>query len=500
VLSLDRVGDVNGDGVTRTTTDAEVLAMLLDEPTTPRRRWLPVVAVVLVLLAGAGVVYGVLVRDTGPPHPDSWDPRVAPLAEVVAKERGLDFEYPVYVDFLDEEKFTEKVTADDEDLTDEDRKEIEQATGLLRALGLIEGDLDLFETSNELRGAGVVGYYSFEDERIRVRGTEMTPAVRSTLVHELTHVLQDQHFDLETKTAKVEDDSAASSGLDALIEGDARRIEQEWRDGLSEEERTEVEEDLEARSDGYDEEAAEIDIPEVLTTMMSSPYSLGEALLAVAVQEGGDRAVDALFERPPTTDEHALDPWTLVQDHAVAIDVDEPELAEGEESFDDGPFGAVMWLLVLAERIPVKEALTAADGWGGDAYVAFEREGTACVRIDYRGDTRQDVGQMKRALTSWVRRLPEAEASVRRKGTLLRFESCDPGPQAAGVATQSSQEAVTLALSRTYLSLNLGKAGLETPLARCAADRLIREFTLEELNDPTIDRERVQAVMAPCRE
>ena len=30
----------------------------------------------------------------------------------------------------------------------------------------------------------------------RVRGTELTPAVESTLVHELTHALQDQNFDL----------------------------------------------------------------------------------------------------------------------------------------------------------------------------------------------------------------------------------------------------------------------------------------------------------------
>jgi hypothetical protein len=180
--------------------------------------------------------------------------------------------------------------------------------------------------------------------------------------------------------------------------------------------------------------------------------------------------------------------------------VDEPALSEGEESFDDGPFGAVMWLLVLAERIPVKEALTAADGWGGDAYVAFDRDGTACVRVDYRGDTRQDVGQMKRALGTWVRRLPKAQASVRRKGTLLEFESCDPGPKAASVATESSQEAVALALSRTYLSLTLNKTGLELPLARCAADRLVRAFSVEELNDPSLDPERVQAVIAPCRE
>ena len=65
--------------------------------------------------------------------------------------------------------------------------------------------------------------------------------MQSTLVHELTHVLQDQHFDLEAKTKEVEDDSAASSASDALVEGDARRIESEWRNSLAQEAQAVVE-------------------------------------------------------------------------------------------------------------------------------------------------------------------------------------------------------------------------------------------------------------------
>ncbi len=490
------MNDVDGDGGNRTSS-SEFLAMVLDEPPRPRSRWLLVAAVMVALVGATAVVYVALLRDTGPAHPDAWDSRVEELAEIVADERGLDFEHPVYVDFLEESQFTKQVTTDEDDLTAEDRKEIEQWTGLFRAVGFIEGEVDLFDSVNQLNGAGIVGYYSYEDERIRIRGTELTPAVRSTLVHELTHALQDQHFDLEAMTEKVQDDRAAASALDALIEGDARRIETEWRTGLSEEDRAAVDASREEQSDDVDEDAA--GIPEVLTTMVAAPYALGEALLAVAVEQGGDRAVDALFERPPTTEEHQLDPWTLVQDRAVAIDVDTPELAEGEVSFDDGPFGAVSWLLVLAERIPVKQALTAADGWGGDSYVAFEREGATCVRMHYRGDTGRDVKQMKVALKKWVGRLPQAPASVRREGSLLSFESCDPGTTAAAVATESSQDALTLALSRTYLSATLAKGGADPTMARCAADRLVRALELEELNDPTLDRGRVQRIIAPCR-
>ena len=109
---------------------------------------------------------------------------------------------------------------------------------MFRALGLIEGDVDLFDKFNELQGKGTIGFYSYEDERIRIRGTELTPAVESTLVHELTHALQDQNFDLgkrfeELDKADDANSSAASDGFDALVEGDARRIEDKWRASLS---------------------------------------------------------------------------------------------------------------------------------------------------------------------------------------------------------------------------------------------------------------------------
>ena len=45
------------------------------------------------------------------------------------------------------------------------------------------------------------------------------------------------------------------------------------------------------------------------------------------------------------------------------------------------------WYLMLAERLPLRESLAAADGWGGDAYVGFERGGDSCARIAYTGRT-----------------------------------------------------------------------------------------------------------------
>jgi hypothetical protein len=463
----------------------------------------------LVLVAAAAAV-GVLVvgRDggpEGPPHPAKWDPRVQKYVDFVEKKRGLDFKHPVYVDFLPEEEFKKKVTGDADDLTEEDRKEIEQATGLFRALGLIEGDVDLFDKSNELHGKGIIGFYSYDDERLRIRGTEITPAVESTIVHELTHALQDQNFDLGKRfeeLAKADDanSSAAAEGFDALVEGDARRIEGKWRDSLSDADRRALDKDQGKGAKGF--EAGSKDIPEVLKTLVAAPYELGQALLAAAVQLGGDRAVDDLFRSPPRTEEQQLDPWTLVADHQGVLTVPKPELADGETALagdDGGTFGSLEWLLVLSERLPLEHALTAVDGWGGDSAVAYERDGTSCVKVNYRADTPKDLAQMQTALQAWVRKLP-ASASVTREGLTLLFTSCDPGKNAAKIATGKSMDALTLALSRTYLSITLAKAGTELPVARCAADRLVRVFTVAQLNNPKVDPKRVAQAIAPCRQ
>ena len=151
-------------------------------------RW-PYLALAMVLILGAvlvAVVYVLLPDEDDPDYPAAWDPRVQPYVDVVEDERGLEFKHPIHVDFLSVKDFRKKVTTDDADLTDKDREEIRQYAGLLRAAGLIEGGFDLLETMNRFQGAGVLGYYNGEDERIRIRGTKLTPAVESTLVHELT--------------------------------------------------------------------------------------------------------------------------------------------------------------------------------------------------------------------------------------------------------------------------------------------------------------------------
>ncbi|MEM9036591.1 MAG: hypothetical protein AAGD18_18495 [Actinomycetota bacterium] len=414
--------------------------------------------------------------------PDEWDAAVLPFVEFVEEERELEFLHPVEVRFLTDEEFEADVTADEAELTDEDRAEIDETTELFRAFGLIEGELDLFAATNDLTGEGTLGFYRFDDQSITMRGTELTPFVQLTLVHELTHALQDQHFEIGDRFLSIDvDDSVSGAVLTAVVEGDAQRVEFAYRETLPGDELDDLVAEEDANLADFEEGIEEV--PTILQTFFATPYVYGEAMLAVVDAIDGTEGIDELLRNPPPSEEALLDPWILAGDEDP-IEVETPALADDEEEIDAGEVGSPSWLLLLAERVDVDVALEAADGWGGDAYVAFRRDGVVCVRVDWQGDTEADVAQMRGALDAWVAAGPDGAASVEDRDGGLRFESCDPGEGAEGITRDASEAALVASITRTYAGLGFFEGGATVEEARCVGDGILDIFDLDDLQDP----------------
>ena len=128
-------------------------------------------------------------------------------------------------------------------ITDADRAEIERQAGTFRALGFISGKVDLLKVETQAEESSVLAFYDFSKREIVIRGTKINVSLRATLSHELTHVLQDQHFDLtaiERRASKADEQTGGSAqGMLALIEGDADNVMRQYLKGLSPAERTE---------------------------------------------------------------------------------------------------------------------------------------------------------------------------------------------------------------------------------------------------------------------
>ena len=474
---------------------AEIAALRTRATPLRRRRWFILLLAAVVVLGSALSVVLVQTRSHSADHPSAWDPRVEPFVSIVERQRGLTFEHPIYVDFLSSQDFRDEIASHSAKGNSADTREILRTAGLLRPLGLVSGDPDLINDVDQLRGSGLIGLYSYADQRISLRGTELTPAIQSVLVRELTRALDDQSFDLGGRLADLSSDPTRRTALLTLAEGDAARVERAWRHTLTPEELESLQED-EARL-GADSEGTAL-VPMALTMMAGVPVEFGAALLDVVAEGGGQRGIDSLFLTPPTTQEHLLDPWTLVQDHQGYLAVEEPRLEVGDNRLDGGTFGAISWLVVLAEQLPINQALAAAEGWGGDAYVAFEREGRECVRVDFAGDNPRDLAQMKVALREWVEATPAGSARVRRAGGRLELESCALESAFNANATGGSRGAVSLAVARSHLSVELVRTDLDIPVARCGAARLARVVPAEELQVLDLGARRVRRDLRAC--
>ena len=160
------------------------------------RRWWRAALVGLLLVGGGVAATIVFTGESGPSAPAEWDPRVLGLVAFVEDERGLTFEHPVAVQFLDGADYEADVRAEFDGVADDDTETLEVGAGMFRALGLAEGDLDLLEATEEVSANGELGRYLLESDRIVIRGADLDVRTSATVVHELTHALQDQVFEI----------------------------------------------------------------------------------------------------------------------------------------------------------------------------------------------------------------------------------------------------------------------------------------------------------------
>jgi hypothetical protein len=494
-----RVGGARRVGALVSTVVAALLALLL-------------VAIALAPAAAAAAAAKQPSPSTTAPVPKKWDPRLKPIADEVAKLRKLDFEHPVAAQFLDDAEFEKKVSIDRGKLSKQDKEDVERSTAQLRAVGLIGPDVDLVDAVSSSQTAGVLAFYDPKTKRITVKGTNVDDvATRVTVAHELTHALQDQHFDLQ----KLDKQAAADHGSTALqtvVEGDAVRIQNAYEQTLSSAEQQKYESENAAVSQQAQDQIKAKGVPDTITVIFQAPYALGESMLDAVLAKDKEAGIDALFRDPPTADSSFVTPSTLL-DHRTFQKVKTPALQAGEKQ-EGKPdvFGALSLYQVLASRLDNATALSAADAWDGDAMVTFERQGQTCLRATFAGKGTKGVGTITDALHQWAAQVPAGGATVEGGGDRVTLTACDTGNAAPAIPNPPLTSLVYLS-TRDGLFAELVKQGLSTTEASCSSDDLVRDPTFAPIlqataNDPnaqpdesaiTAVRSRLREIVTQCR-
>jgi hypothetical protein len=371
-----------------------------------------VVVLVVVGLVAASIGFGGRGRSSAPPSTAQAPIKrvVADIERFVVATRHHDFKHAVPVTFLDDRRFRARLLAD----AAKDKADIETSAKVLRAVGLLTKGDDLYASVLRFVGDAVVGFYDPKSGDLVLRGTAVTPYVRTTLAHELTHALDDQWFGLD-RPALAHSNSEASLAFTSLAEGNAVRVEDAYRATMSAADQSQAKAEEQQLAGSIDVSH----VPRVVQEEVIFPYVSGPPFVRALLASGGEARVDAAFARPPTTSEDILDPKEWLAGHE-ALQLPRPK-ADGTV-IDKGIYGRSSLVDTLEPVVGTAEATRVAGGWNGDGYVAWDAgRGSTCVRATFATDTPAELDDLTASMRTWA---TEQGASVERAEGTVTFTAC----------------------------------------------------------------------------
>jgi hypothetical protein len=238
--------------------------------------------------------------------------------------RELSFKHPVPIIVATPDQAAAIAKAELE--RDDARKRLAADTCAAAMIGLVPPNFDLKDAVLQRTRTSVGGFYSDELKQIVLiqNGVDGTPVVNnavpfssqfdsfggSRLAHELTHALQDQHFDLKSKEANLEDNGDELFAFDSVVEGDATLVGiayshgGDMSDAVADQAVSHTRLEMrkmvaQARAEG---------LPDALTIPGILTYVDGVAFVADAWRRGGWKAVDALYQDLPLSSQQIMHP------------------------------------------------------------------------------------------------------------------------------------------------------------------------------------------------
>jgi hypothetical protein len=267
-----------------------------------------------------------------------------------------------------------------------------------QTIGVMPRETDIREALLAFQTGQVVGFYNPVDGELVYRADGGLDLVeRVTLAHELTHAIDDQHFDLSRidRVAASCRDEAFQAALGA-VEGSAQffsikvLFEFPPDDG-----------DFSGLGDGG---GMPDGVPPFMVDLQLWPYTAGQSFVTALDGRGGTAEIDGALRRFPTTTEQILHPERYPGDVPARVDVPDlsRELGAGWGDLDVMQVGEAWLAAMLGLRLDSATAEAAAAGWDGGLYRAFTDGDDAAAVLATAWDSTADADAFAQALREWL--------------------------------------------------------------------------------------------------
>lgn len=312
---------------------------------------------------------------------------LAATAEVlksVSALRGLDIKNPVKSSERTKDQIEQFVMRDLDENTP--AAELAATTKLMVKLGLVQRGFGLRDYMIKLLREQVAGFYDPKTKEFYLAAWLPLSEQKKVMAHELVHALQDQHFNLRRFEKWPKGDSDAELAVHALIEGDATllMIQYEFNEQGANLDVRRLQSVTDAMLvENEDEDVKQYPImsaaPRVLRETLQFPYVYGAGFAQAIWRDGSLSELNRSYVDLPTSTEQIMHPARFLnRDNPIKVHIPTLTNALGNrwKEIDRDVSGEFGYQVLLAQFLARAEARKAAEGWGGDQYVLYERPGS----------------------------------------------------------------------------------------------------------------------------
>jgi hypothetical protein len=360
-------------------------------------------ALLLVLLVACGGGEKEVPFPTLAPFPPELQQRIHEIRDRVSAIRGLP-PYELVIEGIISPEALQQYSRDQLEATsEEDQADLEAYDAVLTILGLIGPEVDLKQLFADDFSGLIAGLYLIDEDRLVLVGSgDLALSIQDeiTLAHEYVHSFQDGAYGIDKtreqwQEGDLEEDgySQYSATIDCLIEGDASLADELYAEQVfGSDWRAKV--DAESAASGA---SGPIDMPEFLLRDFVFNYRECPDFVRQLHAEGGWDAVNAAYQRPPSTTEQVLH-LDKFKSRELASTLPPEDLTKQlddwnlMDSSQFGEFDVYNYAVTLAKDNGAASA--AAAGWGSgwsSVYRDKNDSGRVVVQLSFGWDTRDDL-------------------------------------------------------------------------------------------------------------
>ena len=301
------------------------------------------------------------------------------------------------------------------------------------AFGLLPKGFDLDSFMVNVLTEQVEGLYDPKTREFYIADWSPAEDQRMVMAHELTHALEDQHFQIEAWVKSARPNEDAELAREAVLEGSAMAAMVDYLmfgTGRSLKDIPDFDPGMLIGDLGSTPTLQKA--PPFLKDVLIFPYLSGLTFSAAVMKNSGWAALPGVFEKPPVSTQQILHPALYRSGKTpanITLPVLEKILGESWSKLDENIMGEFGWKEVLKQFLDADRAKTMAAAWQGDRYAVFEQKQTrnlilvARLRLDSEEHAARFFGQYSEALE---KKHPE-RSNLFRRANFFSFDSPEGG-------------------------------------------------------------------------